>query len=95
MFLMDKLRAKAVVSRVTKEEVSEIGKLLANLAWFETKDAALTFAADGNVYASVYGIRDGKRIRLAEGVGETMTLAMEEVAAILRSQDDSDATGTK
>lgn len=95
MNLIDRIKANIQVSRVTKEEVSEIGKLLANLAWFETKDAVLSFAADGNVYASVYGIRDGKRIRLAEGVGESMTEAMEAVAEILRSQDDSDATGAK
>lgn len=103
MNLMDKLRAEIKVSQITPEERYEVAKLLANLSWFEIRESELQFHLDGSVRAIVYETLPGAlgrpalRIRLAEGIGESINEAIEAAAAILRTQEgtDDDATGHK
>lgn len=110
MNLIDKLKAnlKANVeasrraSQFSREEVHDVEKLLANLSWFDTRESELHFSSEG-IRALIFETLPGPlgrpalRIRLAEGNGETISDAIEDAAAILRTQEgtDDDATGHK
>ena len=60
--------------------------LLARLAWFETEDAVMTSSMIG-ITVDVYGMRDGHRTRLAQGIGCDMLEALDDVLEIRRRQE--------
>jgi hypothetical protein len=75
------------------EAVKEIADLLARLAWLETQEADMEFtettplalAIDPRVYVRIY--TSDRKIRLAEGIGDNMLEAINDVMEILRKQE--------
>lgn len=71
------------------EAVKEMADLLARLAWLETQEADMEFTEttphDPRVYVRIY--TSDRKIRLAEGIGDNMLEAINDVMEILRKQE--------